>query len=156
MYSRPEELLKHFIELFKSNQGLLGLAYIATQEENLIPEYPALQVQMGEVAREDHGTQRFLVTFEASFWIYHANYESTRAVRNVEDMELATKVVHFLHELDNRALRTGGITGENKLLGGSGRVQREVPGFVFREAGSRIVTTRLMWVGASQVNYEDS
>lgn len=156
MYSRPEELLKRFVELLKANQGLLGIAYVATQEESLLPEYPALQVSMGDVLREDHGTQRFLVTFEASFWVYHANYESTRAVRNIEDMELATKVVRFLHEPDNRALREGGIAGENKLIGGSGRIVREIPGFVFREAGSRIVTTRLLWAGQSQVNYQDS
>lgn len=155
-YSRPEELLKRFVELFKLNQGMLDIKYVATQEESLIPEYPALQISMGDVLREDHGTQRFLLTFEASFWIYHANYESTRAVRNIEDMELATKVVRFLHVSDNRALREGGIAGENKLIGGSGRVVREIPGFVFREAGARIVTTRLMWTGQTQVNYQDS
>lgn len=156
MYSRPEELLKRFVELFKSNQGLLGIAYVATQEENLIPEYPALQVSMGDVLREDHGTQRFLLTFEASFWVYHANFESTRATRNIEDMELATGIVRFLHLPDNRALREGGISGENRLIGGSGRIVREIPGVVFRDVGTRIVTTRLLWLGQTQVNYQDS
>jgi len=155
MYSRPEELLKRFVELLKTNQGLLGIQYVATQDENLMPEYPALQVSMGDLMREDHGTQRFLLTFEASFWIYHANYESTRAIRNIEDMELATGVVRFLHQPNNRALREGDA-GENRLIGGSGRVVREIPGVVLREAGTRIVTTRLLWLGQSQVNYADS
>lgn len=155
MYSRPEELLKRFVELLKANQGLLGINYVATQEENLIPEYPALQVSVGDVLREDHGTQRFLVTFETSFWIYHANFESSRATRNIEDMELATGVVRFLHQPNNRALREGD-TGENRLIGGSGRVVREIPGVTIREAGARIVTTRLIWLGQSQVNYLDS
>src|SRR3970282_2195430 len=107
MYSRPEELLKRFVELPKKNQGLLGIQYVATQDENLMPEYPALQVSMGDLMREDHGTQRFLLTFEASFWIYHANYESTRAIRNIEDMEWATGVVRFLQPPNNRVLREG-------------------------------------------------
>lgn len=153
MYSRPEEVLKDFKERFTAHAGLLGFRYVATQEENLIPEYPAMQISMGGLTREDHGTQRFLLTFEASFWIYHANFESTHATRNIEDMELATAVVRFLHQRELRALNNG---TEDKLIGGSGRVVLEQPGLINREIGARIVTTRLGWMGLSQVNYGDS
>lgn len=153
-YSRPEELLRAFVDLFQTHKDLLGFNYVATQDENLIPEYPAIQITMGTVDREDHGTQRFLLTFEATLWIYHANFEATHAARNLEDMELATAVVRFLHQKKNRALNDG---EEDKLIGGSGRIVQEVPGVTIGGAtNSRIVTTRLVWQGLSQVNYEDS
>jgi len=155
MYSRPEELLEHFRELFHAQKGILGFAYVATQEENLIPEYPALDISQGPVLREDHGTQRFLLTFEMSFWVYHASLEGTPTERSIEDMKLATKVVRYLHLPDNRALRTS-IVAENKLIGGSGRVVQEIPGFTVPTVGISIKTTRLIWRGQSQVNYEDS
>lgn len=153
MYSRPEELLKDFRERFEAQKGLLGFVFVATQDENLLPEYPAIQISVGSVTREDHGTQRFLLTFEMSFWIYHANLESTHATRTIEDMELATNVVRYLHQRDVRALNDG---TEDKLIGGSGRIVQEEPGLTLRESGSRVVTTRLIWNGQSQVNYGDS
>jgi len=155
MYSRPEELLEAFRELFVAKGEFLGFAYVATQEENLIPEYPAIDISMGPLLREDHGTQRFLVTFEGSFWIYHASLEGTPTERSIEDMKLATKTVQFLHEFNNRALRETDVS-ENKLVGGSGRVVQEIPGFVSPAPNRSIITTRLIWRGQSQVNYEDS
>jgi hypothetical protein len=155
MYSRPEELLEVFRELFNAQKGILGFAYVATQEENLIPEYPALQVSMGGVSRQDHGTQRFLLTFEASFWIYHASLESDHATRTIEDMKLATAVVKFLHLPNNRALRETD-TSESKLISGSGRVVLEQPGITNTGTGAGVITTRLGWMGQSQVNYGDS
>lgn len=155
MYSRPEELLEAFRELFTAHGEILGFAYIATQEETLIPEYPALQMTMGGLTREDHGTQRFLLTFEASFWVYHASLESDHATRTLEDMKLATKVVQFLHLPNNRALREFDAS-ENKLIGGSGRVVLEQPGLINTGVGAGVITTRLGWMGMSQVNYEDS
>lgn len=155
MYSRPEELLEAFRELFNTQKGILGFAYVATQEEKLIPEYPAIDISQGPVLREDHGTQRFLLTFETSFWIYHANLEGTPTERSIEDMKLATKVVQFLHQPNNRALRETDVS-ENKLIGGSGRVVQEIPGFVSSSPNQAIITTRLIWRGQSQVNYGDS
>jgi hypothetical protein len=154
-YSRPEELLVEFTDRLNAEKGLLGIRYVATQDENLLPEYPALQVSMGPVVREDHGTQRFLLTFEMSFWIYHANFEATHATRTIEDMELTTNVVRFLHLPENRALYSE-RDSENKIVGGSGRVSQEIPGATTRETGARVITTRLIWHGQSQVNYADS
>lgn len=144
-YSRPEEVLNHFYNLFLAQKGMLGLAYIATQDEDIIPEYPALAITVGSLTREDHGTQRFLVTFNASFWIYHANLDATHRQRTLEDMELTTRVVRFLHLPNNRRL-------DGRLITGSGRVTEEVPGIL----GGKVVATRLAWVGQAQVLYEDS
>lgn len=152
-YSRPEQVLDHFNEIFRANRELLGLSYVATQDELLIPEFPALEVSMGALAREDHGTRQFLVTFQATFWLYHANYEATHAERNREDMELSTNVVRFLHLLKNRRLENE--EGNYGLITGSGFVREEVPGFAIT-GDRRVVATRLSWVGASIVRYEDS
>jgi hypothetical protein len=110
---------------------------------------------MGGVSRQDHGTQRFLLTFEASFWIYHASLESDHATRTIEDMKLATAVVKFLHLPNNRALRETD-TSESKLISGSGRVVLEQPGITNTGTGAGVITTRLGWMGQSQVNYGDS
>lgn len=154
-FSRPEELLVAFEDLLQANKGLLGFRYVAVQDENLLPEYPAVEIAMGPTFRQDHGTQRFLLTFQAIFWIYHANYEATHSKRTIEDMQLATKVVQFLHLPENRALYDD-RDAENKIVGGSGRVVQEIPGATVRPTGARVITTRLVWEGQSQVNYADS
>lgn len=151
-YSRPEEVYEHLLNLLETNRELLGLNYVAGSDENLIPEYPAVELVSGPLTRVDHGTQRFLVTFEMTLWIYHADYEETHKQRNITDMKLATNVVQFLHKLENRRLE---LDGEYKIIGGSGRVIQEVPGFAISRA-NRVVGTRLVWQGQSQVNYEDS
>lgn len=151
-YTRPEELLDHFNNLFESHKEQLGLAYVATQDENLIPEFPAVEIVMGPVSRRVHGTHRFYVIFEATFWIYHANYEETHAQRNRTDMELATHVVEFLHLPANRRLELDTNYG---LITGSGFVRQEVPGFIVADR-NRVVATRLSWLGEVIVNYEDS
>lgn len=154
-YTRPEEVLQEFKDRFEANKGLLGFSYVATQDEILLPEYPALQISVGRLARQDHGTQRFEVTFEGTFWIFHANFETTHQARSIEDMKLATNVVKFLHLPENRSLYSI-EDAENKLIGGSGYVVNELPGMTLQENGGRIVTTSLVWNGRSLVNYADS
>src|SRR5574337_1798410 len=120
MYSRPEEVLQHFETLFDSQKGLLGLSFGALQDENLITEYPAIEIAIGPVSRQDHGTQQFQVIWTVNFWVYHANFESTHRGRAIEDMEIATNVVRYLHTPENRRLETE--DGVPHLLTGSGRV----------------------------------
>lgn len=151
-YTRPEEVHDHLINLFQARKEQLGFAFVATQDESLIPEFPALEIAMGPVRRQIHGTHRFLVTFEATLWVYHANYEATYAQRTREDMQLATSVVRFLHLPENRRLELDGNYG---LIGGSGFVTQEVPGFVVADR-QRVIATRLSWMGVVEVNYEDS
>lgn len=153
-FSRPEELLRTFLELFDANKGLLGLRYVATQEENLISEYPAIDCAMGASTREFHGTQRFLVTWNASFWIYHANFEGTHRRRSIEEMNLCTNVVQFLHLPEQRDLRDE--TGSERIIMGSGYITNEIPGVTTRNTGQRVLTTRLVWTGQSIVNFGDS
>lgn len=155
-YSRPDEVLKRFRDIFEANKSKLRLNYVAIQDENLRPEYPVLEISTGPVLREIHGTQKYLVTFEVSFWIYHANFESTHANRSVEDMELATDVVRFLHQPDIRTLVDESAPGpnQNKII--FGFVSQEVPGIIARSARSGVIVTRLVWIGQTEVNFDDA
>jgi len=150
-YARPEDILSRFKELFEANKEQLGLFYVALQEESLIPEFPYLQIVAGPAARDIHARQQFEVDFTFVFWIYHANLAVGHAMRSVEDMELATGVVRFLHQPDNRRLV---LDGENKLV--FSFVTAEIPGLIQPETGPAIIATRLTWNGKSVVNYNDA
>lgn len=155
-YSRPEEILKRFRSIFEANKSRLEIKYVALQNENLIPEYPALELVQGPMRREIHGTQKFLLTFEVSFWIYHANFESGHAYRSIEDMELTTNVVRFLHEPDMRKLLDETEPGPNQSKIIFAHVAQEISGVIARPQRSGIITTRLVWIGQSEVNFNDS
>jgi hypothetical protein len=154
-WSRPEEILKDFQTRFKSRADQFGINFIGIQDENLLTEYPALRISQGPVLREIHGTQKYLVTFEISFWIYHANYESTYAQRSIEDMELATDIVRYLHSSEVRVLQddSNPDPNPNRIL--FGFVTQEIPGRVARVRSS-VIVTRLVWQGQSEVNYNDA
>lgn len=150
-YSRPEQVLEHLLELFNEHKGLLGIAYVATQEEALIPEFPAIQVVAEPMARTIHGLQTFQNQFFCSIWIYHANLEASFATRTLEDLALATEVIRLLHKKENRALHKD---GEDKVLAPA-FVSAEVPGMVNSDQGQNIVTTRLTWQAKTRTNFDD-
>ena len=159
--TRPEEVLVALKDLFEVNAPLLGFRYIATQDEKLIPEYPCIQIASEPLLRDVHGTYTFDLSFVFVLWVYHANYEVGHAVRTIEDMQLATKVVNFLHRPDVRVLREG-ATLEGDVVSGDDRiifsyVSLETPGMIRSGAtGSRqeIITTRLLWLGTAQERFE--
>lgn len=155
-YSRPEEVLKHFKTLFQANKDALRIKYVATQDENLKTEYPSLEIAAGPMLREIHGTQKYLVTFEMSFWVYHANMESTHASRTIEDMEIATDIVRFLHKPENRTLLdpTNPDLDKKRII--FGWVTQEIPGAIARTERSSIIVTRLVWNGQAEVLFEDA
>jgi hypothetical protein len=138
----------YIVDLLDSNKAQLGLRYIAQNDENLIPQYPAVLVQTDRVAREFHATQQFLVRFFIDLWVFHAELSSSAAVRSRKDIELAQAIRKLLHT--------------DRSLGGHivhGFVSGEHPGVVARVIDSNmvgIVTTRLTWEGENRVNYQDS
>lgn len=160
-YTRPEEVLVALKTLFDVNAPLLGFRYVATQEEKLIPEYPCIQIASEPLLRDIHGTYTFSMSFVFVLWVYHANFEVGHAVRTIEDMQLATKVVNFLHRPDTRMLREGStvegdvVSGEDKLI--FSFVSLETPGMIRTGAGStrsEVITTRLLWLGTAQERFE--
>jgi hypothetical protein len=155
-YSRPEEVAQRFEDIFNANKELLGFATVAFNLENLIVEYPAIDLTMPNILRQVHGTKKFFVVFEMSFWIYHANYEQTHAQRSMEDLVLATNVVRFLHQSHIRRLEDPADPGPNKNKLIDSWVASEIGGRVARQDRSGIITTRLIWQGQTEVNYQDS
>lgn len=157
-YTRPEQVLTRLKELFETNKALLGISYVATQEERLIPEYPCIQVASEPLIREIHGTYTFQHTFVFVLWVYHANLEVGHATRTIEDMQLATNVVNFLHRPDVRCLRDDarGIgdfaPGEDRVI--HSYVSLETPGMVRPQEGPAVITTRLLWLATAQERFE--
>lgn len=156
-YTRPEEVLVRLIELFETAKGILGLRYVATQEESMIPEYPCIQIASEPILREIHGTYTFQHTFVFVLWVYHANMEVGLAKRTIEDMQLATSVVEFLHRPDVRLLRDDAAahgaygTAQDRLI--HSYVSLESPGMIAFDKTSRIVTTRLLWLATVQERF---
>jgi hypothetical protein len=136
----------HIIELLDDSKAALGLAYIAENDENLIPQYPAVLVQTDNVRRQYHATGVFIVYFHLDLWVFHAELSSSSAVRSRKDVQLATDIRKLLHA--------------NRQLGGhiiDSLVDGEFPGISGRVIDSNmrtIVTTRLTWVGENRVPYE--
>lgn len=134
------------IGLLDDNKATLGLRYIAQNDEELLPQYPAVLVQTDSMAREIHATQMFRVEFNLDIWLFHAELSSSTAVRSRKDIELATAVRKLLHS--NRTL-DGHIV--------HGFVTGEFPGIGARVVQANVVTTvvtRLTWTGENRVPFE--
>lgn len=138
--------------------GVLGLRYIATQEEGLIPEYPAIQIASEPLIRDVHGTYTFENTFVFVLWVYHANLEVGHARRTIEDMQLASSIVQFMHRPDVRVLRDDAAvqglpgTGNDRLI--FSYISLETPGMVLPENGPGVIVTRLLWIATTQERFE--
>jgi hypothetical protein len=150
-FSRPEEILEHLRNLFEAQKELLGFNYIAIADEELLPEFPALQITSESLQREIHTTAKFNHVFTFALWIYHANLMVGAATRSIEDLELTTKVTNFLHQ--RRTLSDsdgkpqiifGYVTGE---FGGLARIIPESPA---------VITTRITWEAQTQVNFDSA
>lgn len=132
----------------KDNLAPLGLRYVAQNDEELIPEYPAVLVQADNTERIRHATQMFLVRFHLDLWVFHADLTSGAAVRSRKDIELATAIRKLLHA--DQSL-------EGHMV--QSFVDGEFPGISARIVGgnlSTIVTTRLTWQGENRVLHLDS
>lgn len=147
-YADPLEVIDHIYGLLDDNKADLGIKYIARIDENLLPEYPALLINLAPVNRELHATQMFRVVWHLDIWVFHAELTVGKAIRSRQDIELATRVRRLLHE--NRTL-DGHIV--------HGFVNGEYPGESTRVVGSKVssvVTTRLTWQGENRVRFQDS
>lgn len=139
---------EYIYELLDNNKATLGLRYIARHDEELIPEYPAVLLQVDNVERTIHATQMFMVEFSLDLWVFHAQMTVDKATRSLRDIELATNIRRLLHG--------------DKTLGGHiifGWVTGEFPGVTARAIQgsiSTVVTTRLTWSGQNRVPFEMS
>ncbi len=142
------QVVDFIYELLDTKKAELGIKYIARIDENLIPEYPAMLINLGPVTRELHATQMFRVVFALDIWVFHAELTVGKAIRSRADVELATNIRKLLHEYR---------TLEGHIV--HGFVNGEFPGQTTRIVGTKtssIVTTRLSWEGENRVRFQDS
>ena len=138
----------HIIDVLEDNQAILGLRYIAQNEEELLPQFPALLVQTDATERELHATQQFMVRFHLDLWVFHNDLTVGKAVRSRQDIQLATDIRKLLHS--------------DRTLGGHiihSFIDGEFPGIsarVINNAVSTMVTTRMTWMGTNRVRFQDS
>lgn len=139
---------EYIYDMLDTNKAVLGLAYIARHDEELIPEYPAVLLQMDSVERRHHATGLFYIEFNLDLWVFHAQLSVNQATRSLKDIQLATAIRKLLHS--------------DRQLGGHiifGYVNGEFPGVTARViSGSvaTIVTTRLTWTGENRVPFDAS
>lgn len=138
----------YLVKLLDDNKATLGIRYIAQNDEQLLPEYPAILIQADNTLRELHATQVHRVVWLIDLWIFHAELTQGKAGRAREDIEMATavrKLIHSKRDMDGHIVH--------------GFVGNEDPGVSYRAIGRRVstvVTTRLVWSGENRVRYEDS
>lgn len=138
----------YMVDLLEDNKAALGLRYVAQNDDDLLPEYPAVLVQADNTEREKHATQLYRVVFHMDIWIFHADLAVSAATRSRQDIELATnvrKLIHSKSSMDGHLIDSF-IDGE--FPGIAGRVIGGV--------GTLITATRLTWQGQNRVRYLDS
>lgn len=138
----------YIVQMLKDNMPALGIEYVAGNDEELFPVYPAILVQTDRTDREIHTTNMFRVEFHLNLWVFHAKLTVDTATRSREDIQLATNVRKLLHS--------------DRTLGGHiihGFVDGEFPGISARVSDTGqtgVVTTRLTWAGQNRVLFQDS
>lgn len=136
----------HLVALLDTNMATLGLRYIAQNDENLIPEFPAVLVQTARTDRQHHATRQYYVSHHIDLWIFHAELSSSAAARSRKDIELATLIRKLLH---------ADVTLEGHVI--HSYVDGEFPGITARVIDSNmvgVVTTRLTWQCELRVPFE--
>lgn len=138
----------YIIGMLDDAKPALGLEYIAQNDEDLLPAYPAVLVQADRTDREIHTTNQFRVEFHIDIWVFHAELSVNTATRSRKDIQLATDIRKLLHS--------------DRTLGGHiihGFVDGEFPGISARVSNNvrtGVVTTRLTWAGSNRVLFESS
>lgn len=139
---------EYVVGMLKDHQPDLGIAYVAENDEALIPQYPAVLVQAANTERSMHATGMFLVEFNLDLWLFHAELTVGTAIRSRQNADKATQVRKLLHS--------------DATLGGHiifSYVSAETPGVSARVVNRNLttmVTTRLTWVGQNRVPFEAS
>lgn len=133
------QILDYLDELFQINAGPLGITYIGYNDEDLLLEYPAIDVGGGNKIRDLNKTRRFRLAFSGDIFIYHGDASLNHKQRSQADLDLSTAVQRLF--LDDMSM--GG-----RVI--SSWIQSENPGVVRRPKGDFVIGTRLVWVATSE------
>lgn len=140
------EIIDMMVERFQAKAGPLGIQYVGSYNERIIPKYPAILVVPGGKTKTLHGTHTFNVGFTVYLYIYHANFTLTKRERSKADLQLVSRVETEL-EVDMGWSDNG--SGRRII---QGWVEEEEPGVLQPRAtkGDAVICTRLTWRCISQ------
>lgn len=141
--TRPEELVTYFVELFE--ESTLGLGFVSKYDEELIPKYPAIQVQPGETDKSITGTHTMAVGLRATMYVMHATLTFSKRDRSQADLELATECIKLIE----KSMTLGGRVIQ-------GYVERDKPMVLPPRStkGDAVVSTRIDYVGLQQIRFK--
>ncbi len=140
---RPEELVEHLSDIIEDE--ITDFKFVSKYDENLIPDYPCVQIQPGDLSRDYHGTHTFMIFLRAFIYVMHDKFTQTKRVRTEEELLLVTKVVDFL----NSDITLGGRVID-------GFVESEVPAVLppRTRGGDLVVSTRIGWIGKNEERFK--
>lgn len=142
---RPEQAVELLVDMIGENAEQLGIQFVGTYDEDLLPRYPAVVVSSGQMEKEVHATHTFAIMLRCVIWVYHANITITHRERSLEDLLLVTALTSMLE-----SEKTYPVDGVQRLM--FGFVESEIPGVIAPRTGKgrAIVGTRMNWVGSTQ------
>jgi hypothetical protein len=134
-------------ERFAARSGPLGISYVGTYNEKIIPKYPAVIIVPGGKSKTLHATHTFQTVSTLFLYIYHANLTLTKRERSKADLQLVALVEAEL-ESDMGWQENG--NGTRRII--QGWVEEEEPGVLQPRAskGDAVICTRLTWRCISQ------
>jgi hypothetical protein len=146
MVSDTWELVDMVADRLYAQSGPLGLKFVGSYSEKLIPKYPAIIVVPGPRAKNLHGTHTFQIALELHLYIYHANLNATQRERSKADLQLVAGVEAEL-ESDFRWVDD---EGSARVI--HGYVASEEPGLLQPSVNKStvVICTRLTWRAISQ------
>ena len=143
LITRPEQLVDVLHDLLKDSD--IPFEYYSKYDEDLIPAYPAVQIQPGTLDRDLGGTHTFNIGLRALIYVLHGDMTVSRQVRTHEDLLLVTRVAQLLE--DNMTL-------DNQII--HGFVEDETPTALppRKRGGSIIISTRMSWIGLVKTRFK--
>lgn len=148
--TRPEHLVEYLAQVIEGSE--LGIQSVLKYDDQLINEYPAVQIFAAPFAKELHGTHTFLVTLRADIYLMHAKLTLDRQTRNYEDLALATQLVALLESDPNLFGSNVDVDGRKVI---AGWVEAEKPGIMPPRSSkqSAVVSTLLQWQGINETRF---
>lgn len=141
---RPEHVVEFLAQYLEESD--IGIAKVVKYDEQLIDEYPAVQVFPGQFTKELHGTHTFALGLRADIYVMHAKMTLDRMTRNYEDLALATEIVAYLE----RDMRFHDESGNARLIHSFVESERFAARPPRTNKDVAVVGTLLNWMGVNQ------
>lgn len=127
-----------------TSKGDIGIGYVGTDDEQVLPKYPAVVCSAGPRNKTLHATHTWQVELRTIIWVYHANLGVDHRTRSNEDLMLV-EAIESLLELD--------LSFGDTVI--NGYIENEQPG-VFQpqsQKGKLVVGTRMTHYVLTQARF---